>query len=96
MVSDTVITGQPSNRSVANMLIVLATQDWRNGSSSWKEQVVENTLPFYESGKEDLDNRVSIRVPHVSMTSHSHVFPRQKTLILRELLALLSSLILST
>ncbi|KZV74637.1 hypothetical protein PENSPDRAFT_749188 [Peniophora sp. CONT] len=54
---DTINSGEPSNRTVANMLVVLASQDWHSGNSSWKEQVVDNTLAFYESGKEDLDNR---------------------------------------
>ena len=42
------------------MLIVLANQDSLSGNDSWKEQVVDNTLAFYESGQEDLDNRVGL------------------------------------
>ncbi|VDB86675.1 unnamed protein product [Peniophora sp. CBMAI 1063] len=47
-----------SNRTIANMVIVLASQDWRRGNTSWKEQVETNTLSFYEAGRKDLDSRI--------------------------------------
>ena len=47
-----------SNRTVANMVIVMASQDWYSGNTSWKEQVETNTLSFYDAGRENLDNLV--------------------------------------
>ena len=49
-----------ANRTVANMVIVLASQDWRSGNSFWKEQVEDNTLLLYDSGQADLNNWVRV------------------------------------
>ena len=56
--TDTVAADGSSNRTIGNMLIVLASQDLYSGHSSWKTQVVDDTLAFYESGQRNLDNRV--------------------------------------
>ena len=57
--ADTVSSDGPSNRTIGNMLIVLASQDLYSGNTSWKAQVVDNTLALYESGQQNLENRVS-------------------------------------
>ena len=49
--------------SGANIAILLATQDYRSGNTSWESQVVGNTLSLYEAGNDTstMYTQVSVR-----------------------------------